>query len=120
MMPAVATHAALFGVLVGEWPGGGPVPAGVLLEDPNTNRIHLRMRHDWDFLAPEESDVLSALESDLAQKAEEMGAVLLLEWLTQTLSNNLRIREPREIMVEVFLRALCILNRETVSATGQP
>src|SRR5712692_7998484 len=120
MMSAVATHAARFAVLLVELPSGGPVPAGVLLEDPNTNRIHLRMRHDWDFLAPEESEVLSALESDLAEKAGEMGAALLFEWLTQTLSNTLRIGEPREVMVEDFERALGRLYREHVTATVQP
>jgi SOS-response transcriptional repressor LexA len=119
-MPAVATHAARFALLLVELPGAEPVHAGVLLEDRNTNRIYVRMRHDWDLLAPEESEVLSALESDLLEKAREMGAAQLLDWLTNTLSNTLQIGEPREVMVEGFERALGRLYREHVAATVQP
>src|SRR2546421_12441598 len=106
MAPPTTTYAARLAVLLLELPGAEPVPAGVLLEDRNTDRVHLRLRRDWDLLAPEESDVLSELEADLSAKAEEMGAAKLMAWLTQTFSNILQIQEPHAVMVEHFESAL--------------
>ena len=60
--------------------------------------------------------MLSALEDDLAVRAHEMGAARLMEYLQDTLSNLLRISEPRETMVEDFDLALSRLYREHVHA----
>src|SRR2546429_662275 len=119
-MSPVATHAARLAVLEVELPSTGLVPAGVLLEDRNSDRIYLRLRRDWDLLAPEESEVLSELEADLTSKAQEMGAARLIEWLTGTLSNTLQIQEPREVMVEDFERALARLYRQHVTSNVRP
>ncbi len=51
-----------------------PVSAGVLLEDPANDRLYLRLRRDWDVIAPAEAGVLSELESDLAAKTQHLGA----------------------------------------------
>jgi SOS-response transcriptional repressor LexA len=93
------------------------VNAGVLLEDPAADRLYLRLRRDWERIASEESEVLSELESDLASKAAELGAAKLMEHLTDTLSNALRITGPREVIVEDFPRALARLYREHVPST---
>ena len=119
-MPVIATNAARLAVLLVELPATAPVPAGVLLEDRNTNRIHLRLRRDWDLLAPEEFDVLSELEFDLNAKSQEMGAADFVAWLTDTLSNTLQIGELREVIVEDFERALARLYREHVASRIQP
>lgn len=119
-MSAITTQAARVSVLHVELPGVAPMAAGVLLEDPNADRIHLRMRRDWDHVAPEESEVLSELESDLSAKAEEMGAARFMGWLTQTLSNILQMSDPREVMVEDFDRGLARLYRQHVASTVQP
>src|SRR5436189_2506424 len=111
-MPPVATHAARFAVLLVELPMAGLVPAGVLLEDRNTDRVYLRLRRDWDLLAPEESEILGEVEADLIAKAQEMGAARLIEWMTDTLSNTLQMQEPREVIVEDFDRALGRLYRQ--------
>jgi SOS-response transcriptional repressor LexA len=116
-MSPVTTRSARFSVLELEVPGSAPIPAGVLLEDPQTDRMHLRLRRDWDEIAPEESEVLAALEYDLASKATEMGAGRLLDHLYDTLSNILRLSPPREILVEDFDRALGRLYREHVRST---
>jgi SOS-response transcriptional repressor LexA len=118
----VSTHAANLSILEldvldGNAPGGGPVPAGVLLEDPSQDRLYLRLRRDWEKIAPEEASTLSALEFDLANKAAEMGASRLLGYLEETLSNFLRIGDRREVMVEDFERALGRLYREHVRST---
>ena len=73
-MAIVTTQLARLSILQLEMPGNAPVSAGVLLEDPANNRLYLRLRRDWDVIAPAEADVLSELESDLAAKAQELGA----------------------------------------------
>jgi Peptidase S24-like len=118
-MSLVTTRSARFSVLELEVPGSAPIPAGVLLEDAQADRMYLRLRRDWDEVAPEESEVLAALEYDLASKAAEMGASQLLDHLYDTLSNTLRLSPPREILVEDFDRALARLYREHIRSTVQ-
>jgi SOS-response transcriptional repressor LexA len=120
MMPARATRTARFSVLQLELPGAGAVNAGVLLEDPASDRLYLRLRRDWDRIAPGEAEVLDSLETDLAAKAQELGGKRLSEYLCDTLSNVLRVTEPREVIVEDFDRALARLYREHVASTVQP
>lgn len=119
-MSATVTHSARYSLLTIELPGQGPVSAGVLVEDPAADRLYVRLRRDWDRMAPDESDVLSALEDDLALKAAEMGAAKLLANLEDTLSNALRVTDQREVMVENFDRALNRLYRQHVRSTEQP
>ena len=119
-MPIAATQLARLSILHLEMPGTAPVSAGVLLEDPATNRLYLRLRRDWDVIAPAEADVLSELESDLAAKSQDLGAAQVLDRLQDTLSNVLTISEPREVMVEDFGRAVPRLYRELVHATVRP
>ncbi len=114
---ALTTASARLAVLELELPGGVSVPAGVLLEDPGRDRLWVRLRRDWGQIAPEESEVLEALERDLNDRAAAMGAARLLEHLEDTLSNVLRIGPRREVMVEDFGRALARLYREHVSST---
>ena len=103
-----------------EMPGQAPVRVGVLLEDPADNRLYLRFRRDWDVIAPAEAEVLSELESDLAAKAQEMGASRVLDQLQDTLSNTLTISAPREVMVEDFGRAARALLSGTGPCHGAP
>jgi SOS-response transcriptional repressor LexA len=116
-MSVLTTHAARVSILELELPGHAGLAAGILLEDPAQDRLYLRLRRDWNQIAPEESDVLVALEFDLETKAAEMGATRLLEFLEGTLSNVLRVSERREIAVEDFPRALARLYREHVHST---
>ena len=116
-MAVVTTHAANLSILELDVPVRGPVAAGVLLEDPSQDRLYLRLRRDWEEIAPEEADTLSALEFDLAAKAAEMGASGLLSYLEETLSNFVKIGERRDVMVRDFQRALGQLYREHVAST---
>ncbi|PYT14798.1 MAG: hypothetical protein DMG59_16060 [Acidobacteria bacterium] len=116
-MPAVPTQTAHYSLLTVEMPGHQPLNAGVLLEDPLTHRLWVRLRRDWDQIAPVEAEVLSVLEGDLSAKAEEMGADTLLKHLEDTLSNTIRISDRREVMVESCERALARLYRQHVQAT---
>jgi hypothetical protein len=42
------TRAARYSLLTVELPGQDPMTAGVLLEDPATDRVHIRLRRDWE------------------------------------------------------------------------
>jgi phage repressor protein C with HTH and peptisase S24 domain len=112
-VPATA-HAANFSILAVEIPGQAPVNAGVLLQDPRTDRLYVRMRRDWDALAPAEAEVLSALESDLAAKAAELGAAQLMGLIEDWLSNTVRVSVREPVEVEDFERSLGRLYREHV------
>jgi SOS-response transcriptional repressor LexA len=114
------TRAARYSLLTVELPGQQPVTAGVLLEDPATDAVHIRLRRDWEQLAAEEAEVLSLLEDDLLASAAQMGAAQFLAQLEDTLSNTIRISDRRETIVEDFARALGRLYRQHVSSTAQP
>jgi len=119
-MSVATTQLARLSILNLEMPGSAPVSAGVLLEDPATNRLYLQLRRDWDVIAPAEAGVLSELESDLAAKSHDMGAAGVLGQLQDTLSNTLTISEPREVLVEDFSRAVPRFYHELVHATVRP
>ena len=110
----ITARPARFSILSLELPGEAAVNAGVLLEDPAADRLYIRMRRDWDELAPEEAEVLSEIEADLAAKAAEMGAARLLEQAEDSLSNVLKISGREALTVEDFDRALARLYRQHV------
>ena len=116
-MSVAITHAARWFVVSLELPGEAPANAGVLLEDSAADRLWLRLRRDWDVIAPDEADVLSELTADLESKAAELGARALLAQMQDTLSNVLRISAPRDILAAGFERTLARLYAEHVPAT---
>lgn len=105
------TQTARYSILTIDLPGGEAVNAGVLLEDPATDRLWIRLRRDWFEIAPEEAEVLVELEEDLATKAAEMGAAALFDAMEDSWSNAVRVSERREWMVEDFARELGRLYR---------
>jgi SOS-response transcriptional repressor LexA len=115
-MSVVTTHRARLSLVRLEMPGSEPVPAGVLLLDPESDSLYIRLRRDWAEIAPDEADVFELLEEDLAAKAVEMGGAQLLEYL-DTLSNNITLSDSREVVVEHFDRAVGRLYRENVRTT---
>jgi SOS-response transcriptional repressor LexA len=120
-MTVAATQTARLFELRVELAGTGAIPAGVLLHDPASNSLHVRLRRDWEVIVPqEEAEVLSVLAEDLEAKAAELGAALLLGQLEDSLSNAVRISEPREVLVEDFPRALARHYRQSVEARPLP
>ena len=88
-------------------PGSEPVNIGVLLLDPDADRLYLKFRGDWASIANEQDvHVLSELADDFRQKALELGGVQLLKWCEDTLSNAVRITERRRVQVRDFSSAL--------------
>ena len=114
------THAARYSLLMVELPGQEILTAGVLLEDPATDRVHIRMRRDWERFEPDEAEVLVELEDHLLAQAAAEGAARFFARLEDTLSNTVRVSDRREIMVEDFPRALARLYREHVRSEAQP
>lgn len=119
-MSVLTTQHSRYMIITLELPGAGPLNAGVLLEDPSTDRLWVRLRRDWDEFVPEEAEVLAAMEYDLAAKAQELGARELLRYLEDTLSNVLVVEDRGEVLVDDFERALARLYRENVQATVRP
>ena len=113
------TYAAHYCLLSVELPARETLTAGVVLADPSADQAYLRLRRDWDVVAPEEAEVLAALEDDLAAQAGAQGAGQFLRALEDTLSNTLRIGERRDVMVEDFPRALGRIYRQHVTAAVQ-
>lgn len=116
-MPVVTTHSASYSILELAIPGQDPAPAGVLLLDPSQDRLYLRLRRDWEEIAPEEAQVLTLIESDLTSKGAELGAASLLAYLEGTLSNVLRLGERHSVTVADFARSVDRLYREHVPST---
>jgi hypothetical protein len=114
------TRAARYSLLTVEFPGRESLTAGVLLEDPAADRVHIRLRRDWERLEPDEAEVLAELEDHLVAQAAEEGAAKFFARLEDTLSNTLRVGDRREAIVEDFPRALARLYRQHVRSEAQP
>lgn len=82
-------------------PGQPPQTCGVLLHDPESGEISLRLRRDWEELTadPNDLDVLELLAEDLTAKANEMGSEAFLGHLSNDLSNVIRISEPESALL---------------------
>jgi SOS-response transcriptional repressor LexA len=115
-MPTSATtlqsRTGKYCVVQAETPAEGLVNIGVLLEDPESDSLRLRFRRDLDSLIGKDDEdeddlaVLCALADDLAQKAREMGAEKLFEYLEANLSAAIRVTDREEVLVEDYGRAL--------------
>lgn len=107
-----------YSIVQAETPEQGLVNLGVLLEDPESNSLRLRLRRDLESLVAEEEDldVLRALGDDLAQKAQEMGAEKLFQYLESSLSGAIRVTDREELLVDDFQRALDRLYRKNVQS----
>lgn len=111
------THTGRYSIVQAEIPAQGLVNIGVLLEDPQSDALHLRFRRDMDALLEEEDlEVLMGLGGDLAGKASEMGAEKLFEYLENTLSASVRVTDREQVLVEDFSRAVDRLYRQHVTS----
>jgi phage repressor protein C with HTH and peptisase S24 domain len=112
-----APKPAEYSLLLCNLPGRGVQTIGVLLLDPATDTLYLRLRRDWDAIASEEDvEVLSALEDDLSVKSHEGGGSALLESLEDTASQSIRITDREAVTVRNFDSKLGELYREHVPA----
>jgi SOS-response transcriptional repressor LexA len=106
----LSTHPANLYIVSAEFPGGEEFNIGILLEDIESNQLYVKLRRDWDAIAPDDYyEYLSALESDFRGKAVELGAHEFLDLLTNQLSNALRITDPQRVVAGKFPRTLALL-----------
>jgi phage repressor protein C with HTH and peptisase S24 domain len=104
-----------FSLLTAELPGSGAQTVGVLLLDPGTDNLYVRMRRDWEEIASDEdAEVLTELEDDLALKSREMGGTALLQFLEEHASATLRVSDRETVTVRDFDKMLNELYREHV------
>jgi SOS-response transcriptional repressor LexA len=84
-------------VVQADFPGVASENIGVLLVD-DSGAAHLKFRRDLHTLVDDEDDVeyLQLLEDDLRGKASEMGGERLLHWMSDSLSNVIRVSDPEE------------------------
>ncbi len=103
-------------------PGQPACVVGVLLLDPEANRLRLRFRRDWDelFTDPEDVEYFAALEQDLEARAGEAGAGEMLRQLEDSLSNSVLVTERERVVVEDWDKVLARLYRKHVQARVLP
>src|SRR5580704_14312276 len=110
---AAGTRLGKYSVLQAELPGHGLVNVGVLLQDPQTDSLRLRLRRDWELLVGEdELDFFAALNDDLTRKGDELGSEKLFAYLEDALSGSLRITDRESVLMEDFNRAVDRLYRK--------
>jgi hypothetical protein len=116
VVPINARRQGAYVLLEAALPGRLPLNIGVLLIDPATGRGWVRMRARYENLAaPEDAEVLEALEEDIRRKVSETGAEACLRSLEDSLSNVLRVSERQTVeKVDAFSRALDRLYGEHV------
>src|SRR3974377_1841521 len=119
-MAVTATHSARVSILQLALRNNAPVNIGVLLEDLAADRLFVRLRRDWELIAPEEAEVLSLLETSLETYSSEGGSASVIERPGAWPANTILISEPREAVVEDFERSLARLYREHVHSETQP
>jgi phage repressor protein C with HTH and peptisase S24 domain len=114
---ALSTQLGKYSILQAELPGHGLVNLGVVLQDPGTDSLRLRLRRDMELLVDgEDLEVFRALADDISGKSAELGSEKLFEYLEDTLSGTLRITARESVLVEDFDRALDRLYRKHVDS----
>jgi SOS-response transcriptional repressor LexA len=78
------------------------VAIGVALHDPSSQRLHVRLRQDWDtFIRDEETWYFEKLPQALTDLERDLGSQAALDLLTQG-SNAVTADEPRSVLVISF------------------
>lgn len=110
-----APKEAQYSLLLCEMPGHSLTTIGVLLLDPGTDTLYLRLRRDWGSVASEEdAEVLEELEGDLQMQSRDKGGAAVLNLLETIASQSVRISDREAITVRDFDRKLGELYREHV------
>jgi SOS-response transcriptional repressor LexA len=102
-------------------PGQPEESVGVLLLDPQSNELYVKLRRDWgQFATDEDEEVLSRLESNLQGWAAEMGGEKVLDYLEHDASFTFRVTGRETVAVRDFPSSLNQLYRQHVHARVLP
>ena len=111
----------LFSVLTLALPGKPEEPAGVILYDPASASLGVKLRRDWHLLAdPDDAEILSGMEAHLKQLGREMGPAEMVESLEATLNNILRLGDRSEVSSSTLDFTLHQLYRQHVPVRVAP
>jgi SOS-response transcriptional repressor LexA len=103
-------------VLTVHLPGQTPQTAGILLLDPESDRLLVKLRRDWsEWAGDEDREVLAEIEADLLIKALERGGAQVLSQIEEEASWAFRLSERQQVSTRDFDRTLLRLYREHVS-----
>lgn len=104
-----------YSLLVSDLPKRGTNTLGVLLLDPATDALYVRLRRDLHAVADEDDiEVLAELGDDLESEARRRGGAAVLAHLEQEASLAIRITDREAVTVRGFDRTLGELYREHV------
>jgi len=108
---------AEYSLITCDVPGHGAQTIGVLLLDPKSDTLYVRLRRDWESVAEDEdAEVLAELEDDLLLKAREQGGAGVLDFLENTASLSIRVTDREAVTVRNFEKTLGDLYRQHVPA----
>ena len=81
--------------------GGSAVNIGLFLLDLTKGRLYWKLRRDWsNFASKKTADYLSRLDRGLREAQEKVGAVGVLRYLGDSLSNVLQLSEPEKLVTK--------------------
>jgi SOS-response transcriptional repressor LexA len=100
-------------------PSRKPLPFGVLLRDPLSDRVYQRFRDDVPADSGDAGD-LALLPADIEAKARELGGESLLAHFEDSLSNVLRVSDRRPLVVRDFEAAVERLFEQHVCGIRRP
>lgn len=110
-----APKPGVFSLIVSEFPDHGVQTIGVLLLDPGTDTLYVRLRRDWEAVANEEdAEVLAEIEDDLLSQSRDHGGTAVFEYLENVASQSLRVTDRDAVTVRDFEKKLGELYREHV------
>lgn len=111
----------VFSVINLALPGKPEEPAGIVLYDPGTESLGVKLRRDWHRVAdPEDAEILTGMEAHLKQMSREMGPAGMLESLEASLSHVLRLSDRTEVRSNTLDFTLHQLYREHVPVQVEP
>src|SRR3954454_1688280 len=99
-------------------PGRAPQRIGILLREAKHDNLYVRTRPDWwlGLLDEEQSLFWSELAGDLRERARELGAAKVLDWLEDTASHTLRMSARQPIQVTNVKATLNRLDEQYLGA----
>src|SRR4030095_8281933 len=95
--------------------------AGILLLDPESDRMFVQFRRDINEWADaDNAEVLAAMAGEFDAIAREMGGASLFNWLEDHASNVVRVTPRESVLVGNFDATLRRLYRQHVQSKGLP
>lgn len=92
---------------------------GVLLLNRAADDLLIQFTNTWEGLDDLEVELIQALGADLQSKAAELGGARLVDYLLTSLSNIIRVTDPRSIIAEDLNVALSGLAAEYLPSLRQ-